>query len=42
MQNTPAGEIILTLGFLDAPITWGNPDQQLAQARALTKEGLEI
>ena len=42
VQNTPAGEIILLLGYLDAPITWGNPEQQLAQARELSKKGLEI
>ena len=42
VQNTPAGEIVLTLGFVDAPLTWGSPEEQLQQARALAKKGLKI
>lgn len=42
VQNTPAGEICVTLGFLDAPITTGSPEEQVSQARELQKKGLEI
>lgn len=42
VQHTPAGEICVTLGFLDAPITTGSPEEQVAQARELQKKGLEI
>ena len=41
-QNTPAGEVVLTLGFLDGPVTYGSADEQLQQARRIAKDGLQI